>query len=62
NLRVSKATRTTLNLRVVMPIVSSPEDIFVKANNEVIENALREADKQDEAKIRRLLMNLGIQD
>jgi len=47
---------------IIQPIVSPPEEIFVKADNEVIENALREADEQDEAKIRRLLMSLGIQD
>ncbi|MGC8934169.1 MAG: AbrB/MazE/SpoVT family DNA-binding domain-containing protein [Thermoproteota archaeon] len=47
---------------IIQPVVSPPEEIFVKATDEIVRNALREANKQDEAKIRRLLMSLGIRD
>jgi hypothetical protein len=34
----------------------------VKASDEIVEDTLREADKQDDEKIRRLLRSLGIRD
>jgi AbrB family looped-hinge helix DNA binding protein len=45
---------------IIQPLVNPPEEIFVKISDEIVENTLREADKQDDAKIRRLLRSLGI--
>jgi len=47
---------------IIQPLVNPPEEIFVKASDEIIEGTLREADKQDDEKIRRLLRSLGIRD
>jgi AbrB family looped-hinge helix DNA binding protein len=47
---------------IIQPLVNPPEEIFVKASDEIIEDTLREADKQDDEKIRRLLRSLGIRD
>jgi AbrB family looped-hinge helix DNA binding protein len=47
---------------IIQPLVNPPEEIFVKASDEIVEDTLREADKQDDEKIRRLLRSLGIRD
>jgi AbrB family looped-hinge helix DNA binding protein len=47
---------------IIQPLVSPPEEIFVRAADKIVENTLREADEQDDAKIRRLLRDLGVRD
>jgi len=47
---------------IIQLLVNPPEEIFVKASDEIVEDTLREADKQDDEKIRRLLRSLGIRD
>ena len=47
---------------IIQPLVSPPEEIFVRAADKIVENTLREADEQGDAKIRRLLRDLGVRD
>jgi AbrB family looped-hinge helix DNA binding protein len=47
---------------IIQPLVNPPEEIFVRAADKIVENTLREADEQDDAKIRRLLRDLGVRD
>lgn len=45
---------------IMQPVTNPPEEIFIKVNDEVIEGILKEVNKQDDEKIRRLLKNLGV--
>jgi AbrB family looped-hinge helix DNA binding protein len=47
---------------IIQPIVNPPDDVFVKATDEIVKDAFRKADEQDDKKIRRLLRSLGVQD
>jgi len=47
---------------IIQPLVNPPEEIFVRAADKIVENTLREADEQGDAKIRRLLRDLGVRD
>lgn len=45
---------------IIQPSVEPPEEIFVRAGHNVLEEALGEADAAEQAKIRRLLESLGV--
>jgi len=45
---------------IIQPAVGPPEEIFVKAGDRLVDESLREANRQDEIKIRRLLKSLGV--
>lgn len=47
---------------IIQSIANPPDDVFVKAADGIVKDALREADEQDDKKIRRLLRSLGVQD
>jgi AbrB family looped-hinge helix DNA binding protein len=47
---------------IIQSLVNPPEEIFVRAADKIVENTLREADEQGDAKIRRLLRDLGVRD
>jgi len=45
---------------IIQPAVEPPEEIFVKAGDRLVDETLREANRRDEVKIRRLLKSLGV--
>lgn len=45
---------------LIQPAVKPPEEVFVKARDEIVEAALKEAKKIDEEKIKMLLESLGV--
>lgn len=45
---------------IIQPAVEPPEEIFVKAGDRLVDESLREANRHDEIKIRRLLKSLGV--
>ena len=45
---------------IIQPAVEPPKEIFVKAGDKLVDESLREANRQDEIKIRRLLKSLGV--
>ena len=47
---------------IVQPSVKPPNDVFVKAGDRLIEEALHEAKRVDEEKIREMLKSLGVKD
>jgi AbrB family looped-hinge helix DNA binding protein len=47
---------------IIQPSVKPPKDVFVKAGDRLIEEALQEAKRVDEEKIREMLKSLGVKD
>jgi len=47
---------------VIQSSMKPPEDVFVNAEDELIEETLRETKRVDEEKIREMLRSLGIKD
>ena len=45
---------------IIQSAVEPPEEIFVKAGDRLVDETLREANRRDEVKIRRLLKSLGV--
>ena len=45
---------------LIQAAVKPPEEVLMKAENEIVEAALKEAKKIDEEKIRMLLESLGV--
>ncbi len=55
-LRVDEETKTILLQRSVAP----PREIFIQAGTKITASLLRETDKLDEKKVRRLLKAIGV--
>ena len=47
---------------IVQPAVKPPNEIFVKAGDRLVDEALHEAKRADEGKIREMLRSLGVKD
>jgi AbrB family looped-hinge helix DNA binding protein len=47
---------------VIEPSAPPPKEVFFRAGGRILEEALEEAQKADEAKIRELLKSLGVSD